>query len=178
MTNNAILVGNSSQPVGRGLGNIVDSFDFVIRINDFVLEGFEKDYGSKTDIWVTNGGVVRHPRDPSVFKESWVCSPDFDRTVAGIERRIPLEAIQEVNHLFRTMFKGGSKYPTTGLYCALFFARRFSKLFVLGLNDIGSKVHYFEEDLRLAKMSLAAHDPKAESSVFNHLVGLGLIVPV
>lgn len=49
---NIALVGNGPSEMGRGLGGEIDAHDVVIRINNYRINGFERDYGSRTDIWV------------------------------------------------------------------------------------------------------------------------------
>ena len=46
------VIGNGPQEIGKGCGEEIDSHDIIIRFNNFNIKGFEKDYGSKTDIWV------------------------------------------------------------------------------------------------------------------------------
>lgn len=46
-----VVVGNAPSEVGRGRGPEIDAADTVIRFNDFRLDGFERDYGTKTDLW-------------------------------------------------------------------------------------------------------------------------------
>jgi hypothetical protein len=50
------IVGNSASVIGRGKGSEIDKFDNVCRINDWVVNGFQKDVGSKITHWVTGGG--------------------------------------------------------------------------------------------------------------------------
>lgn len=50
------VVGNGPQEIGKGKGKEIDSYDIVVRFNNFQLEGFEKDYGTKTNIWSNNRG--------------------------------------------------------------------------------------------------------------------------
>ncbi len=48
-----ILVGNGTDAVSREAGEQIDSFDVVVRFNNFKIEGYEKNVGTKTDIWAT-----------------------------------------------------------------------------------------------------------------------------
>lgn len=49
------VVGNGPQEIGRGNGEKIDVHDIVIRFNDFPTgEKFHRDYGAKTDVWVTS----------------------------------------------------------------------------------------------------------------------------
>ncbi|XP_028919260.1 CMP-N-acetylneuraminate-beta-galactosamide-alpha-2,3-sialyltransferase 4 [Ornithorhynchus anatinus] len=45
-----IVVGNSFSLRGRGLGQKIDSFDIIIRLNDAPVKGFQEDVGEKTTI--------------------------------------------------------------------------------------------------------------------------------
>ncbi len=45
------VVGNGPGEVGKGLGGEIDSHDIVVRFNSFMTEGYEADYGTRTDIW-------------------------------------------------------------------------------------------------------------------------------
>lgn len=57
------IVGNGPTEVGTGNGGLIDSFDKVYRCNNFVIDGYEKDYGSKTDVWVnTFARDIKYPK--------------------------------------------------------------------------------------------------------------------
>lgn len=45
------VVGNGPGEVGKGLGAEIDAHDVVVRFNCFMTEGYENDYGTRTDIW-------------------------------------------------------------------------------------------------------------------------------
>ena len=45
------VVGNGPGELGKGLGSEIDQHDIVIRINNHNLDGFENDYGRRTDVW-------------------------------------------------------------------------------------------------------------------------------
>lgn len=45
-----ILVGNGPSIIGSGLGPVIDSFENVVRFNNFVTDGYEDDCGSKVTI--------------------------------------------------------------------------------------------------------------------------------
>ena len=48
------VVGNGPSEIGKNKGVQIDNHDIVIRFNNFVTNGYENDYGSKTDIWCCN----------------------------------------------------------------------------------------------------------------------------
>jgi hypothetical protein len=48
---NAIVVGNASSLLNSKNGNIINTFDKIIRLNKFVIKGYEEYVGDKTDIY-------------------------------------------------------------------------------------------------------------------------------
>ena len=51
------IVGNGPSEINSGRGKEIDSHDIVIRMNNYRLKGFEKDYGTKIDIWARGTGA-------------------------------------------------------------------------------------------------------------------------
>ncbi|QLC26659.1 hypothetical protein HFP57_17535 [Parasphingopyxis algicola] len=60
------LIGNSPSLLEQGRGPAIDAFDTVIRLNDFVIEGYEKDLGTKTDYWYSSANRQASPHRASV----------------------------------------------------------------------------------------------------------------
>ncbi len=50
-----LMVGNGPSLNGSGLGAKIDTFDEVVRFNDYVTQGFEADCGKKTTLWSCYG---------------------------------------------------------------------------------------------------------------------------
>lgn len=48
-----VLVGNGPSIIGSQLGKIIDSYDEVVRFNNFQTKGFENDVGQKITLWST-----------------------------------------------------------------------------------------------------------------------------
>ena len=47
-----ILVGNGESLLGSNMGEVIDSYDTVVRFDGLNIEGYEKDVGTKTNILV------------------------------------------------------------------------------------------------------------------------------
>lgn len=45
---NVVFVGNSKGLLGKGLGDRINSFDMVVRFNNYEIAGYEEDVGDKT----------------------------------------------------------------------------------------------------------------------------------
>jgi len=50
------IVGNSSSVINRGMGAKIDEYNNVCRINDWVVNKYQKDVGTKITHWVTGAG--------------------------------------------------------------------------------------------------------------------------
>jgi hypothetical protein len=55
-----IVVGNSPRLMEQRVGEVIDGFGTVLRLNDFVTAGFEVYTGHRTDLWYSSGN--RHAR--------------------------------------------------------------------------------------------------------------------
>ena len=56
--NKIILVGNAPTNLDNEFGNLINSYDIIIRFNEFVIKEYEKNIGTKTSIWVINDWVA------------------------------------------------------------------------------------------------------------------------
>lgn len=63
------IVGNGPRELGRGLGAEIDGHDIVVRFNNIDLDGYERDYGRRTDVWVKHmQKTLRHRLDEPSLK--------------------------------------------------------------------------------------------------------------
>lgn len=91
------LVGNGPSEIGKGNGKRIDAHDCVVRYNNFKIDGFERDYGRKTSIWViafaaeSNDVVYDHP---NIFEDTLVVlRPDLWHTRVTKTMRKQLAAL-------------------------------------------------------------------------------------
>ena len=72
------IVGNSPKEVGLKKGQMIDSYDVVVRINDFIISNeFEEDYGQKTSVWQNNSNSIMFECDKmcNISEYEWVIIP-------------------------------------------------------------------------------------------------------
>ena len=60
---NCIIVGNGTSVLDAELGDKIDSFDNVVRFNTYRIAEYEKNVGTKTDIWATCTADGRHLKE-------------------------------------------------------------------------------------------------------------------
>jgi hypothetical protein len=51
-----VIIGNSSNILQSKNGNLIDSFDKIIRLGQFVISGYEEHVGTRTDVCITRWG--------------------------------------------------------------------------------------------------------------------------
>lgn len=82
-----ILVGNGPNILENPKGSLIDSYDEVVRFNNFHIEGFEQFTGTKTTLWST------------FFKADSPMAEKHDRILCTHEKDIPTIPHTEVFHI-------------------------------------------------------------------------------
>ncbi len=166
------IVGNAPSLEGYHLGPHIDSFDVIVRFNEFVLDGFEENIGSRTDIAVTNpyAETRQNPHfdrdvdlvlvissltrrgEEAVFRK-WVGDKDVLFTYAP-----SLVGVADGSH---------SAALTTSTYALQLLWRilRPNRMLVTGFTMFsqGQRSHYWKEG---TSSGLKAHDMDEESRIF------------
>lgn len=151
-----LIIGNGPSAAEHELGDQVDRFDKVIRINNYATKGLESRVGSRTDIWVNgaNQGLKKRsllPRNILVMIPPLVLKHKGADIYKRIQKRLgtseytmlPIEIMSEMEA------SCGLERPTTGFFTIYFF-------YLLGLDVtlhgfdffVGSTSHYFDHPLK------------------------------
>jgi len=134
------------------LGARIDSFDLVIRINNYTTRGLEPELGSRTDIWVNgaNQGLKKRKDPPEliltmippvVLREKGEAIHTRIQRRLGTDRYhlIPLEDMETLERF------SGIERPTTGLFTILYFYLKGCDISLHGFDFfVSSKGHYFD----------------------------------
>lgn len=190
--NTIVIVGNGPSVLNREMGRQIDNFDTVVRINNFVTEGYEKYVGSRTDIWTRSGSDMIKERDTSSFDSVlWlVALPAWERRrdkIDEIRRKIKrsvrnsgeeiLVNKTEIKRITEKYFREGKEVrPTTGLYTVFYFLERFPKLAIYGFdffNNHKIKMWYFDN---ATKSKMNGHDIVLEKRIMEEFVSCGKVV--
>jgi len=167
---NVIVVGNGPSLIGSNLGEFIDSFDQVIRFNNFNILNFEKDVGTKTTLWATHG----------VDQKPVGCDPWPDRMLLVPHRKTPYGATRmwSVSRPFYDLMRDRvkafsewdeSKKPrllcSTGVITVAWLIHEFSlrKVTVVGFDHFSKeklKEHHYWDNRAFAKP--VEHDGDSE----------------
>ena len=186
---NVAIVGNAPSEIGKNKGEEIDSADLVIRINNYQITGYEKDYGSKTDIWIRGFGA----QDIKDYTKS---NKYQFAGIAGDYIHIPLYWAFQLENLYRDLVieniqtgyispyyyqKLRSEYdldPTTGFSTIYTLLNTISpdKIKFYGFSFLqeredGYATHYFNDrsDAEAKKMSIN-HSFTKESCIIRELL--------
>ncbi len=182
------IIGNGSSQVGKSSGQEIDSHDIVIRFNNFKTEGFEEDYGTKTDIWVrgtASNDIINRLNydqikfvvwgaDYSHFKVHFDDLKEMDKLMkAGV-------CFTDLDNLIFLKKESGIVFPTTGLlfiwYVYLAKGRSLQNVKLFGFGFLSETVspyneHYFEKrNLVEAKKRSIVHDMEVEALFIQDLL--------
>lgn len=172
MKDTAIIIGNGPSLLGANLGDTIDAHKYVVRCNDYALNGFTKDTGRRTTHWAIgiwdvqlaklqaagmlpcNGGVelwtvTAQGKDPATVP-SWgpLCKLADPQRIKRISYGSLGQAVTRELFKYRAA-RGARMWPTTGLMAICEAMRRWPDQtidlagFWTGGQDKG---HYYEPD--------------------------------
>jgi hypothetical protein len=171
---NLCIVGNGASALTKVNGNFIDNCDIVIRLGNFIIDGYESYIGSKTDIFVCRWFKCKNKLKPFFdnIKEFWIPrtyetrEKKYDNLILDYElsqktKYIPKELIfsYKVRYPIRYIKKNTSRRGNDELYCcipdsgivAIDMAKHFypnHKLFITGFDNC-STGYYWDVDLVL-----------------------------
>ncbi|XP_067281765.1 CMP-N-acetylneuraminate-beta-galactosamide-alpha-2,3-sialyltransferase 1-like isoform X2 [Pseudorasbora parva] len=183
------VVGNSGNLLRSNYGQLIDSHDFVIRINKAPIKGFEKDVGSKTThriLYPESAVDLENSTHlvllPFKIKDlRWLISVFTTRHISHtyINVRSTVNADREkvmiihpafIKYIYESWLQKHGKYPSTG-FITLIFALHICdqvSVFGFGAKSDGHWHHYF--DRSLIHFSRGSHGGDYENKTINELL--------
>ena len=183
------IVGNGSAHLNKGLGKTIDNHDLVIRFNNFKTDGFENDYGCKTNIWVRGcaSNDLTPPKDIEnidfvVFSADYmhfkVHYDDLEYMQSLIEKGIKITNLNTATHV-GIKKSSGILFPTTGLlfiWYVYMVKKSINNVSLFGFGFQSNSIsihneHYFEKrNLGEAINRAKVHDMAIEAAFIYSLV--------
>jgi hypothetical protein len=185
-----IIIGNSPNVISDDLGKIINSFDIVVRINDFKIKGFEKYIGNKVTHWVTSFSPAIDIRSTNNFQKIYTANVNqnnkkFLDRVSRIVSSNEIEKVEIISNYELELLKSKigyatqDKWPTSGSIAIHFALTRFQDydIYIHGFSffkEAGKYVsHYWNETKR--EDFRKHHDHRLEEKYVNSLINLGAI---
>lgn len=178
----ALLIGNGPSAAKHELGEIIDRFEIVIRLNTYTLPGFEKQLGRHHYWWAcTPQAAITMPAlDPPCAHAFIFVFPggdlqrDLDWVTARKKHYGRRCTIIETDQVTELAHKHGwpdvmSVWPSTGAMALAYFMERFPFVVIHGFDylanstlDDGTPHYYSEPGLHHS----GCHDPIKEEAFF------------
>lgn len=177
-----ILVGNGPSLLDSNLGETIDSYSEVVRLNDFKTEGYESHVGSRTTLWSCYGKNAQNTREspPSrvAYLHGAVSSPTWysPREVW----RIPIAFYDQIRNEVRSKSSKDPAIllPSAGLVTLRWILdyHRVRCVDVVGFDHFsrerGKNHHYW---MAGSFSEPSEHDGEVERNIFSEMVKLGRV---
>ncbi|KAK1789421.1 hypothetical protein P4O66_015350 [Electrophorus voltai] len=191
------VVGNSGNLRSSGYGKLIDSNDFVIRINQAPTEGYEQDVGSRTTHHVMYPESAKDLNDNTnlllvpfkILDLEWIISalttghithtyePVMSRIKAN-RNKVLVFSPTFMRYIHESWLKGHGRYPSTGFLSLMFALHVCDKVnvFGFGADHRGNWHHYWEVNLLdSAFRETGVHDADQEQNITQMLAKKGKI---
>lgn len=164
-----IIVGNGSSAIGKGLGDQIDAADRIYRCNNYVLQGFERDLGTRTTDWVHHMGIQTEREG---VHDWWLSSPKDFHFLFRLYRVMPGHVIP-LRHGVDSARDAGLPdgfHSSCGLH-AVYHAMESGDRVAIVNFDHANTGHYFDA----THTHSGCHDWDKERTLMNRLVEQGRI---
>ena len=177
------IVGNSPILLEGNKGKAINDADYVIRFNNFQVKQFENSVGTKTDIWITGGGVEAPNELPAVPIKTKIlvlnqCKEFKDKQFKIIEKytikNLSSFIIFHNNNLLNKVSSFIQGVPTTGFLMLLLLATKYKNINTYGFTfgKHNNKYHYYEDNINQD----FGHKWNNELEIFKILISKKLLI--
>lgn len=160
-----IIVGNGTSVLEKTNGDKINSFDKVLRFNGFKIKGFEKNVGTKTNIWFTVNHA--HMNQVNIFDEVIVHSWEWDRNKCRIFQdfiKKRSDCIKTEREFVRGKINLAS--PSSGIIAIFMMLERFDKVTITGFDWWDREEHHYGDEERRGTL----HKPEQEHRIIKELM--------
>lgn len=167
------VVGNAPSELGKGSGGAIDACEQVFRFNNYRINGFEEDYGTKTTHWVTtyarditprpaNNIVCPLPLNIDKHRKRYnFTHPDYLKDNFDNTNFIPVEIFEELKSIIPN--------PSTGIALLYWIRTELGHLdpdrvYGFSFFDKSQAHHYFD------KNKACNHNGDIEKQLFHEMI--------
>jgi len=173
-----ILIGNGSSVLDNKNGSKIDSFDVVVRFNNFKVENYEEYVGSKTNYWFTWSDFYEkiHLDIDRIYFHSWVKHKEKDKNYIKMQNKYPNIIVVQYEVLPEIRLEI-PEYPhnsfSTGLIATHLMLKEYKKVFIYGFDWWQEgRPHHYGDNAQAGRL----HHPKLEYQYFKKFIDLNKII--
>jgi hypothetical protein len=161
-----IVLSNSSTCLTHEAGNIIDQFNIVVRLNNFLITGYEKYIGTKTSVWMHNNNDNIVPRNTTNIEQIIVMSPNAP--IIQTDKTKTKWNNGECNMLYYKLKQITPNYinHSLGLFALLYYLEKYDNIFCYGFDSFHSQGHYYDKNHK----NWIGHDYEHEQKVITYFI--------
>tara|TARA_B100000029_G_scaffold195647_1_gene193749 strand:+ start:915 stop:1517 length:603 start_codon:yes stop_codon:yes gene_type:complete len=149
-----LIIANGESVLNHKLGNQIDKFKNVVRINNYKINNFEIYSGKKTTIWFNgaNQGLIKRTKFPdkiivSIPSEILMRKKNINSYVANRIKTKNFKIIS-IDRILEYEKNVGHNRLTTGMYAVMWALENYKNIYIHGYDFfINSKGHYFDNKI-------------------------------
>lgn len=172
---NVIIVGNGSSLLNKPNGEVIDSFDIVVRFNNFKIKTFEKFVGTKTNYWFNT--ISEHKQFQSsperIFWHTWNFNPHTDEKYKKLVEQnnkynIPVEKTKKEHFVEMQCYMSDMQYfhYSTGALAIWMLLKEVPQVIITGFDWWETDVHHYHNNGGRGTI----HDPQKEYLFIQKLI--------
>lgn len=176
-----VMIGNGTSMLDTDRGTVIDQFPTVVRFNQFEIDGYQKQVGTKTDIWFCGLGIKpdnwRSQKEyRQIILHSWHKDPYKCPVIASFQQVMPDAAMEKVDHKELDAMRDycGTEYWhwSTGAIGIWLMIRRHPVVYLAGFDWWERpQQHYFRPDANRGTL----HQPQEEKRLIDRLREAGKV---
>lgn len=189
MNSKIIIVGNGTSILEKENGIIIDSYEKVVRFNNYGTKGFEKFSGLRTDIWFNVIDFVDKKNEwrmdenyEKIYTHSWEPNPEKDKLFINFKnfyKNKPENFIEKISHELIKEIVVYSDDPTytgisTGLIAIWFLLKKYSSVDITGFDWWDTDKHHYNDNAIRGTL----HQPLKENIIIERLCSDGKIFKI
>jgi len=175
---NIIIVGNSPDLLQQKNGELIDSFDYVLRMNEFETDGFEDYVGARTDIYGVAWATPKKKDFASFDHVIYYTGPhNFYKYKRA--HNVDVIGIKDYDLMNKDMdFDDVLTQPSMGISMIWYLLKYYPnfEMTITGFDFFGLKHnhheagHYYSQERYPYERFLINHNPQKEMNYVNNLI--------
>ena len=155
--NSILIIANGESILKYNLGQKINTYPTIARINNYRIKGYEQKVGKKTDIWMNGANSKlekkkKYPNKILTFIPSEVLTKKEENINTHVSNRLKLDSnkfeVIPLNSIKNFEKKINHNRLTTGLYSILWATENYNEVIIHGFDFfINSKSHYYNSKI-------------------------------
>ncbi|MDD4109931.1 MAG: glycosyltransferase family 29 protein [Clostridia bacterium] len=162
MNNDVIIIGNGPSLLQKENGVLIDTFKNIIRFNQYIIKGYEKYTGLRTDYWFNTINYTNKEKEfrvnaeyRKIYLHSWQFNPEKDALYISFtdyykskNKQIEIEKTKKENTVneMQQYMNNSYIYYSTGAIAIWLFLKQFNVVNITGFDWWREQKHHYGDN--------------------------------